>query len=235
MDSNPARILIVEDDAAIRRFVRQALEAEGHQVFETDSVKRGLIEAGTRKPDLLILDLGLPDGDGVELIRDLRGWSTLPVVVLSARVDETDKIEALDAGADDYLTKPFSLSELLARVRVANRHLAQRALDGGDKAECVFTAGDLRIDLAKREVVARGQEVRLTPIEYKLLTTLVRNAGRVMTYQQLLKEVWGPRFASQKQYLHVYMGHLRNKLELDPARPQLLRTEPGVGYRLKAE
>ena len=228
-------VLVIEDEPQMRRFLRGSLPGAEYKLIEAATGEEGLIAAASHNPDIILLDLGLPDIDGLEVTKRLREWTQTPIIVLSAREQERDKVEALDAGADDYLTKPFSLSELLARVRVANRHLAQRALDGGDKAECVFTAGDLRIDLAKREVVARGQEVRLTPIEYKLLTTLVRNAGRVMTYQQLLKEVWGPRFASQKQYLHVYMGHLRNKLELDPARPQLLRTEPGVGYRLKAE
>jgi len=225
--SNPARILIVEDDAAIRRFVRQALEAEGHQVFETDSVKRGLIEAGTRKPDLLILDLGLPDGDGVDLIRDLRGWSTMPVVVLSARVDETDKIEALDAGADDYLVKPFSVGELLARVRAGLR----RRDSAASQATSIVAFGECEIDLARRQVRRRGQHVHLTPVEYKLAAALIGREGRVLTHRQLLGEVWGPNNTEHSHYLRIYLGHLRKKLEIDPARPAHFLTETGVGYR----
>jgi two-component system, OmpR family, KDP operon response regulator KdpE len=178
-----------------------------------------------------LLDLGLPDIDGIEVARRLREWTETPIIVLSARGQDQDKIAALDAGADDYLTKPFSLPELLARIRVAERHAEQL----GDKKDAIFTLDDLRIDLASRVVTLGGDEVRLTPIEYKLLTTLARKAGHVLTYQQLLKDVWGPRYATQKQYLHVYMGHLRNKLERDPARPRFLVTESGVGYRLKVE
>ena len=227
----PARILIVEDDAAIRRFVRQALEAEGHQVFETDSVKRGLIEAGTRKPDLLILDLGLPDGDGIDLIRDLRGWSTLPVVVLSARTGEPDKIEALDAGADDYLVKPFSVGELLARVRAGLR----RRDGAGLQAASLLSFGDCEIDLAKRQLRRGGAHVHLTPVEYKLAAALISREGQVLTHRQLLREVWGPGSVEHSHYLRIYLGHLRRKLEIDPARPAHFLTETGVGYRFVAQ
>ncbi|MBV9945273.1 MAG: winged helix-turn-helix domain-containing protein, partial [Myxococcales bacterium] len=187
--------------------------------------------ASTHHPDVVLLDLGLPDLDGVEVTRRLREWATTPILILSARGQDQDKVAALDAGADDYLTKPFSVPELLARIRVAARHAAER----GDKKEPVFAAGDLRIDLANRTVTLAGSEVRLTPIEHKLLAALARKAGRVLTYQQLLKEVWGPRYLTHKQYLHVYMGHLRSKLERDPGKPRFLLTEPGVGYRLKAD
>ncbi len=227
----PARILIVEDDAAIRRFVRQALEAEGHQVFETDSVKRGLIEAGTRKPDLLILDLGLPDGDGVDLVRDLRGWSSLPVIVLSARTGEPDKIEALDAGADDYLVKPFSVGELLARVRAGLR----RRDRAGVQATSLVTFGACEIDLAKRQLRRGGEHVHLTPVEYKLAAALISREGQVLTHRQLLREVWGPGSVEHSHYLRIYLGHLRRKLEIDPARPAHFLTETGVGYRFVAQ
>ena len=230
MDS-AARILIVEDDASIRRFVRQALEAEGHQVFDTDTVKRGLIEAGTRKPDLLILDLGLPDGDGMDLIRDLRGWSRLPVVVLSARADETDKIEALDAGADDYLVKPFSVGELLARVRAGLR----RRDSAGAQASPVVAFGECEIDLVRRQVRRSGAHVHLTPVEYKLAAALISREGQVLTHRQLLREVWGPASVEHSHYLRIYLGHLRKKLEADPARPAHFLTETGVGYRFVAQ
>jgi two-component system KDP operon response regulator KdpE len=179
----------------------------------------------------VLLDLGLPDMDGTEVTRRLREWTATPIIILSARGQDQDKVDALDAGADDYLTKPFSLHELLARIRVAARHAQER----GDKREAVFETGDLRVDLATRIVTLGGVEVHLTPIEYKLLVTLVRKAGHVLTYQQLLTDVWGRRYLTHKQYLHVYMGHLRNKLEHDPAKPRLLLTEPGVGYRLRTE
>ena len=222
----PARILIVEDDPGIRRFVRQALEEEGHQVFDTDRLQRGLIEAGTRKPDLVVLDLGLPDGDGIDLIRDLRGWSRMPVIVLSARVGDTDKIEALDAGADDYLVKPFSVGELMARVRVALRRMARSA-----EAAAPLRFGDCQLDLARRLVTRSGEPVHLTPVEYRLLAQLAAHEGQVLTHRQLLREVWGPNSVEHGHYLRIYMGHLRRKLETDPARPQHLLTETGVGYR----
>lgn len=229
MSDNPPVVVIVEDEKQIRRFVRTALEAEGCHVFEADTTRQGLVEAGTRKPDLIILDLGLPDRDGVEFIRDLRGWSELPVIVLSARSGEEDKIAALDAGADDYLTKPFGIGELLARVRAA---LRRRAKAGGDEAgSALVDFGGVRLDLVNRVVERDGQPVHLTPIEYRLLTVLVRNAGKVLTHRQILREVWGPSHVESNHYLRIYMGHLRQKLELDPAQPQHVLTETGVGYR----
>ncbi len=224
-------LLVIDDEPQVRRFLRTSLASADYTLFEAATGAEGLSAAAAHNPDVILLDLGLPDMDGIEVTRRLREWTTTPIIVLSARGLEPDKVAALDAGADDYLTKPFGLSELLARIRVAGRHAEQR----GDKKEATFTLGDLRIDLASRVVTLAGAEVRLTPIEYKLLTTLARKAGRVLTYQQLLKEVWGPRYATQKQYLHVYMGHLRSKLENDPTRPRFLVTEPGVGYRLKVE
>ena len=226
-----ARLLVVEDDPAIVRFVRQALEAEGHQVFETDTVKRGLIEAATRRPDLLILDLGLPDGDGVALLRDLRGWSQLPVIVLSARADERDKIEALDAGADDYLVKPFSVGELLARVRAALR----RRDNAAAPVSSIVAFGDCELDLARRQLRRAGAHVHLTPVEYKLAAALIAREGQVLTHRQLLREVWGPGSVEHSHYLRIYMGHLRKKLEADPAQPQHFLTETGVGYRFVAQ
>ncbi len=224
-------VVIIEDEPQIRRFVRGALEAEGWQVFEADTAKKGLTEAGTRKPDLLVLDLGLPDGDGLDLIRDVRGWSAVPIVVLSARADEADKIAALDAGADDYVTKPFGVGELLARVR-ANLRRPRAANPDGSGEETLFHFGDVEVDHQARLVRRGGVEVHLTPIEYRLLTVLISNAGRVLTHRQLLREVWGPSHAEQSHYLRIYMGHLRQKLEADPAQPRHLLTETAVGYRL---
>jgi two-component system KDP operon response regulator KdpE len=221
--------LIVEDEPQIRRFVRSALEAEGWQVHEAATQQRGLIEAGTRKPDLLVLDLGLPDGDGMDLIRGVRGWSSVPIVVLSARSDEADKIAALDAGADDYLTKPFGVGELLARVRA---NLRRPRTVTSEAAEPVFRFGGVEVDLHSRIVRRNGAEVHLTPTEYRPLTVLIANAGRVLTHRQLLREVWGPSHAEQSHYLRIYMGHLRQKLEDDPAQPRHLLTETAVGYRL---
>ena len=230
--SHPAPVaIVIEDEPQIRRFVRAALEAEGWQVFEADSAQRGLTEAGTRKPDLLVLDLGLPDGDGLDVIRDVRGWSAVPIVVLSARVDEADKIAALDAGADDYLTKPFGVGELLARVR-ANLRRPRAAGADGTPEEPLFAFGEVVVDRQARLVRRNGAEVHLTPIEYRLLTVLMSNAGRVLTHRQLLREVWGPAHAEQSHYLRIYMGHLRQKLETDPAQPRHLLTETAVGYRL---
>jgi two-component system KDP operon response regulator KdpE len=222
--------VVIEDEPQIRRFVRAALEAEGWQVHEADTLQRGLSETGTRKPDLLVLDLGLPDGDGLDLIRDVRTWSTVPIVVLSARSDEADKIAALDAGADDYLGKPFGVGELLARVRANLRR--PRAAAGDGAAEPVFRFGSVELDRQARLVRKSGAEVHLTPIEYRLLLVLVANAGRVLTHRQLLREVWGPSHAGQNHYLRIYMGHLRQKLEDDPAQPVYLLTETAVGYRL---
>ena len=220
-------ILVVEDEAAIRRFVRLALGAEGHTVHEADSVARGLIEAGTRRPDLVVLDLGLPDGDGIEVIRGLRSWSTVPVIVLSARSQEADKIAALDAGADDYLVKPFGAGELMARVRAQLRRHYQQTPGG----EPLIAFGDVRVDLARRTAERAGQPLHLTPIEYKLLTHLASQPDRVITHQQLLKTVWGPGHADDTHYVRVHMANLRKKVEDNPAMPQHLRTEAGIGYR----
>jgi two-component system KDP operon response regulator KdpE len=233
----PAPIaVIIEDEPQIRRFVRAALETEGWLVHEADTIKRGLTEAGTRKPDLLVLDLGLPDGDGLELIRDVRGWSSVPIVVLSARADEADKVAALDAGADDYLTKPFGVGELLARVRANLRRPraapGDSAAEGASEADPIFKFGEVAVDRQARIVRRGGVEVHLTPIEYRLLTVLIANVGRVLTHRQLLREVWGPSHAEQSHYLRIYMGHLRQKLEIDPAQPRHLLTETAVGYRL---
>ncbi len=213
-------------------FLRAALTASDYRWIEAGTAQEGLAQAALRQPDLVILDLGLPDMDGLEVIRQLRGWSAVPIVILSARQQEGDKVLALDAGADDYLTKPFGVAELLARVRVALRH-ASRAATGGDSP--LFEVGDLRVDLALRQVIVDGQEVHLTPIEFKLLVTLVQHAGKVLTHRQLLREVWGPGYAEESHYLRVYVAQLRRKLEVDPARPRYLITEPGVGYRLHAE
>lgn len=219
--------IIVEDEPQIRRFVRIALEGEGWLVFDAATLRQGLVEAGTRRPDLIVLDLGMPDGDGVGYLHDLRAWSQVPVIVLSARADEADKIAALDAGADDYLTKPFGVGELLARVRVARRR-AQGVSDTG-AARVRFGAVD--VDLASRVVVRDGEPVHLTPIEYRLLTLLIANTGKVLTHRQLLREVWGPNAVEHSHYLRIYMSQLRRKLEADPARPEYLLTETGVGYR----
>lgn len=236
----PAPIaVLIEDEPQIRRFVRAALEAEGWQVHEADTVKKGLTEAGTRKPDLLVVDLGLPDGDGLELIRDVRNWSNVPIVVLSARADEADKIAALDAGADDYLTKPFGVGELLARVRANLRRpraaSGEGTTDASGGGEPIFRFGDVEVDRPARIVRRSGAEVHLTPIEYRLLTVLISNVGRVLTHRQLLREVWGPSHAEQSHYLRIYMGHLRQKLEADPTQPQHFLTETAVGYRLLRE
>ena len=226
-DPSPVAVLI-EDERQIRRFVRAALESEGWSVHESDTLKQGLVEAGTRKPDVVIVDLGLPDGDGVDLIRDLRTWSGVPVIVLSARSDEADKVEALDAGADDYLTKPFGVAELLARVRATVRRRAQPA--GSEKP--AIAIGDIDVDLVARTVKRRGVLVHLTPIEYRLLALLIANVGRVLTHRQILRDVWGPSHVESPHYVRVYMGHLREKLEDDPAQPKHLITETAVGYRL---
>ena len=231
MNENLATILIVEDEQAIRRFVRSALEAEGFRVCEADGVQRGLIEAATRKPDLVVLDLGLPDGDGQDFIRDLRLWSPIPVIVLSARVDETDKVKALDAGADDYLIKPFGIGELLARVRVALRRRGQVT----DSPSPLVQLGDVCIDLVSRRITRGDEEIHLTPIEFRLLGELLAHSDKVLTHRQLLLAVWGPTFVEHNHYLRIYMGHLRQKLEQDPTLPRYLLTETGVGYRYHAE
>ncbi|SRR5581483_2733000 len=225
-------ILVIEDDAQIRRFLRATLNSHGYRVIEVTGGKEGLKELGLHHPDLIILDLGLPDVDGVDLTRQIREWSSTPIIIVSAREREHDKVTALDAGADDYLTKPFGTQELLARIRVAMRH-AVRAIQGDDNP--IFSVGSLVVDLARRQVTVDGESVHLTPIEYKLLTTLVRYAGKVVTGRQLLKEVWGPSYTNESQYLRLYMAKLRHKLEKDPTDPRYLLTEPGVGYRLAEE
>lgn len=225
-------VVLIEDEPQIRRFLRATLRGQGYRLFEAASGADGLVEVGSRQPDVVIVDLGLPDVDGVEVIRRLREWTKVPVVVLSARGQERDKVLALDAGADDYVSKPFGAGELLARIRVALRHGAGASHEGD---EAVFTVGDLRVDLLRRLVHVSDHEVHLTPIEFKLLATLVRHAGKVVTHQQLLRDVWGPAHTDQAHYVRVYMGHLRAKLEAEPARPRYLLTEPGVGYRLAAE
>ena len=230
MDRPAPLILLIEDEPQMRRFLRTALDANDYRLVEAETAKDGLAQAAARNPDVILLDLGLPDRDGLEVARELRGWSTTPIVVLSARGREEDKVRALDLGADDYLTKPFGVEELLARIRVALRHAA---LPPGAGPGPVFEAGDLRVDLAARRVSRAGQEVHLTPTEYKLLITLVRHAGKVLTHRQLLKDVWGANYVNQSHYVRVYMGQLRQKIEADPARPRLLLTEPGVGYRLR--
>ena len=219
--------IVVEDEPQIRRFVRAALETEDWRVFEAGTLKDGLAQTATRRPELVVLDLALPDGDGIELVRSMRVWSSSPILVLSARGGEKDKIEALDAGADDYLTKPFGLGELLARVRALARRRTR-----SDSAEPVFRLGDVEIDFAERRVQRAGQAVHLTPIEYRLLTLLASNAGKVLTNRQILREVWGPAYVEHEHYARIYMGHLRRKLEADPARPRFLLTETAVGYRL---
>jgi two-component system KDP operon response regulator KdpE len=227
--SAPAPIaLVLEDEREIRRFVRSALESEGWQVVEADTVRQGLVEAGTRRPDLIIADLGLPDGDGVDFIRQVRTWSGVPIIVLSARIHEVEKVAALDAGADDYVTKPFGAAELLARTRANLR----RVRAGRAAPDATFRFGTVEVDLAARVVKKGGGEVHLTPIEYRLLGVLVANAGRVLTHPHLLREVWGPTHAQSTQYLRVYMANLRQKLEDDPAQPRHIVTETGVGYRL---
>jgi len=220
--------ILIEDEPQIRRFVRTALEAEGWIVHEAETMRQGLTDARTRRPDLIILDLGLPDGDGVEFLRDFRGWSKVPVIVLSARVDEQDKIAALDSGADDYLTKPFGVGELLARVRATSR----RHLEAGADTGAVFTFGDVSIDLSLRTAHKGGTTIHLTPIEFRLLSLLIANAGKVLTHRQILREVWGPAHSEDGHYVRVYMGHLRQKLEDDPAQPKHILTETAVGYRL---
>ncbi len=228
-DATPT-VLIIEDEPQMRRFLMASLESHAYQCVEAVTAREGVSQATGRNPDVILLDLGLPDLDGIELTRRLREWSHTPIIVISARGREQDKIAALDAGADDYLTKPFGVGELLARLRVALRHAASP--EGGPST---FAVGDLKVDLAARLVFRRGQEVHLTPIEYKLLTALVRYAGKVVTHRQLLKEAWGPNAVEHAHYVRVYMTQLRHKLEDDPSRPRYLLTESGVGYRLKSE
>jgi two-component system KDP operon response regulator KdpE len=227
-ESHPTVVLVIDDETQIRRLLRVSLEAGGYRVFEAATGEAGLVEAAQRRPEVIVLDLGLPDMDGATVLKRLREWSQAPVLVLSVREGEDDKVAALDNGADDYMTKPFSTVELLARLRVARRH-AQPIAENS-----VFRNGRLEVDLAGRLVRVKDQEVKMTPTEYSLLRLLVRNAGKVVTHRQILKEVWGPNYAEQTHYLRVYMAHLREKIEADPSRPELLLTEPGVGYRLAA-
>jgi two-component system, OmpR family, KDP operon response regulator KdpE len=226
-------LLVVEDEAQMRRFLRTSLGNHGYRVVEATTGAEALALAQSHNPELVLLDLGLPDMDGIEVARRLRAWMTAPIVVVSARGQEADKVRALDGGADDYLTKPFGTGELMARIRVALRHAARAGRDA--PTEPILKVGDIALDLDKRAVQVAGAEVHLTPIEYKLLVLLMKNAGRVLTHRQILKEVWGPSHATQTQYLRVYMTQLRHKVERDPARPKYLATEPGVGYRLRTE
>ncbi len=225
-----ARVLIVDDEPQIRRFLRTSLDAHGFEVVEAESGQEAIRRATTDKPDILVLDLGLPDISGFDVIRRIREWSPVPIIVLTARNREPDKIEALDLGADDYLTKPFGMGELMARIRAALRHRIQ---DQGTPP--VFRVRDIAVDLVRRVVTRAGEELKLSPREYELLRVLLHNAGRVITHQQLLREVWGPAHVGDTQYLRVYVGQLRQKLELDPTEPRLILTEPGVGYRLRED
>ena len=229
MSAQSPAVLIVEDEKLIRRFVRASLEEEGCKVFEAGSCADGLLAAGAERPDLIVLDLGLPDGNGVDFIGDLRAWSDVPILVLSARSNEKDKIQALDVGADDYLTKPFGVGELRARARA----LLRRQSRSSEGATPVIQFGDVTVDLSRRVVNRKGEPVHLTPIEYRLLCTLLANTGKVMTQRHLLREVWGPASVESNHYLRVYVGHLRQKLEDDPTQPKHFLTETGVGYRFQ--
>lgn len=229
MTSPVLRVLVIEDEPAIRRFLRASLTAHGYDVLEAENAREGMMHATTGHPDAIVLDLGLPDRDGMEIIREIRGWSKMPIIVLSARGQEQSKIEALDEGADDYLTKPFSAGELLARIRVSLRHRDREVSPDGSS---VFRTGPLVVDFAKRTVTLAGAEVHLTPTEYNLLMLLVQNVGKVVTHKQILRHVWGPSAERESHYVRVYMGHLRRKIEANPAQPLLLLNEPGVGYRL---
>jgi len=232
MSEDNGLILLIEDEPQMRRFLRITLQGHGYRLVEVGTGEEGLQQATTRNPDIVLLDLGLPDMDGIEVTKKFREWSKVPIIVISAREQEEDKIKALDAGADDYLTKPFGAGELLARMRVALRH---RVMLQSDREDTEFTLGDLRVNLAKRRVFVKDEEIHLTPIEYRLLTVLINNAGNVVTHTHLLKEVWGPPYTGQTEYLRVYMAQLRRKLEEDPAQPKFLINEPGIGYRLKVE
>lgn len=225
-----ALVLVVEDEPQMRKFIRASLSSHGHRVIEAQRASEAVSLMTSHNPEIILLDLGLPDGDGIDLTRALREWSRVPIIVLSARGREDDKVAALDAGADDYLTKPFGVNELLARMRVALRHA--RTAAGAAEAP-VLEFGDLKIDLVRREVSRGGEALHLTPIEYKLLILLAQNAGKVLMHRQILKEVWGPAYANQTHYVRVHMAELRKKVEIDPSRPRLLVTEPGVGYRLR--
>jgi two-component system, OmpR family, KDP operon response regulator KdpE len=225
-------IIVIEDEPEIRRFLRAALLSHGYRLVEAATGQEGLQAAETRQPDLIILDLGLPDMDGLEVIRQLRAWTAVPIIVLSAKGQETVKVASLDAGADDYIAKPFGVGELLARIRVSLRH-ADRSDQGGNIP--VYASGDLQVDFALRRVRVKGKDVHLTPIEYRLITTLAKHAGKILTRNQLLTEVWGRPYGDRVHYLHVHMAQLRRKIEGDPSRPRYLLTEPGVGYQLVGE
>jgi two-component system KDP operon response regulator KdpE len=228
MSEQPVRVLVVDDEPQIRRFLRVSLVAQGYRISEAASGEEALTKTASENPDLIILDLGLPDLDGQEVIRRLREWTAIPIIVLSVRERESEKVKALDHGADDYITKPFGMDELMARIRAALRHRLQ-----AEVKEPIFRTGDVTVDLARRIVTVAGQEVKLTPKEYDLLRVLVTYAGRVLTHQQLLRAVWGPGYSNEAQYLRVYIGQLREKIEADPAQPKHILTEPGVGYRLR--
>jgi len=225
-------VLVVDDEPQVRRFLRAALEGNGYRVVETETGHAAITQAATRNPDIILLDLMLPDVDGFEVTRRIREWTTIPIIILSVRGRERDKVEALDLGADDYVTKPFGAPELLARVRVALRHRDRQI---GGPPEASFSLGDLRVDLSTRQVSLGRRTLHLTPTEYNLLAVLIRHAGKVVTHRQLLTEAWGPAYTSQTQYLRVYMRQLRHKIEPEPTRPRFLITELGVGYRLKVE
>lgn len=228
MSEDALRVLVVDDELAIRRFLRTVLSAHGHKVFEAANGQEAIQAAAAHKPDLILLDLGLPDLDGIEVIRQLREWTETPIIVVSVRGQENEKVAALDAGADDYLTKPFGTGELLARMRVALRHSVS------SRAEPIIEIGDLKIDLARRLVTIGGAEISLTPTEYKLLSVLARHAGKVLTHRHLLREVWGPGYEDETHLLRVHISNLRSKIEPDPTRPYYIQTEPGVGYRLRS-
>jgi two-component system KDP operon response regulator KdpE len=226
MTDGGLHVLVVDDEVQIRRFLRISLEANGYSVYETDNGQDALVRAAQLRPDLVILDIGLPDMSGIEVLSRLREWDSTPVIMLSVRDSDRDKVAALDAGADDYLTKPFSLDELMARLRVAERHARP------NPASEIFVSGDLHVDLSKRLVTARGEPVKLTPTEYALLRLMIQHAGKVLTHRQILREVWGPEYVDETHYLRVYFAQLRQKIEADPAMPTIILTEPGVGYRL---
>lgn len=229
MDESKLRVLVVDDEPAIRRFLRASLAARGNEVFEASTGQEALSAVVAHRPDLVILDLGLPDLDGIEVTRRLREWTRIPIIILSVREHETDKVRALDAGADDYVTKPFGIGELLARMRAAMRHITQPT------TESVFTSGELTMDMVRRLVTVTGHEIQLTPTEYDLLRVLAMNAGKVLTHHQLLRQVWGAAFDEESHMLRVNISNLRRKIEPDPTRPRYIVTEPGVGYRLRAD
>jgi two-component system KDP operon response regulator KdpE len=232
MTEDKGLILLIEDEPQMRRFLRITLQGHGYRLVEATTGQEGLTQVAVRNPDVVLLDLGLPDIDGLEVTKRLREWSQVPVIVLSAREQEEDKIRALDAGADDYLTKPFGAGELLARIRVALRHATTQYSDGESP---VFVLDNLKVDHAKRQVFLADEEIHLTPIEYRLLSIFIKHAGKVVTHRQLLKEAWGTAYVDQTHYLRIYMAQLRHKLEADPARPRFFINEPGIGYRLRID